>query len=599
MAGWTIRLDGGDAENKALPDKALIGGKGWSIARMAALGLTVPPAFVITTRACSAYQACGDFPDGLSAEIAEGIAWLEETTGRRYGAGPSPLLVSVRSGAAISMPGMMDTVLNMGITVETEMALGAECGDPAFARDTHRRFHELYATIVLKADAGDLSPHGDPADWAAQVERAAGIPIPDDPVDRLHAAVRAVFDSWNSRRAKRYRKHHDIPDDLGTAVTIQAMVFGNLGKTSGTGVLFSRNPISGERIPYGEYLACAQGEDVVSGRFTPQPLDAMQALAPGAHTALLKASDTLEAAGGDVQDIEFTVQDGTLFLLQSRAAKRAPAAAVRFAVDMVDEGLIDRQTALSRVSADQIRSLLAPRLTEETAAAAIVATRGEAACPGIGIGTIVTDTDEAERRAAAGEDIILARATTSPEDLHGMIVARAVVTEQGGATSHAAVVSRALGVPCVVGCGDGAVTALAGETMTVDGSAGAIYEGSLPVEDPDEAALSDLRILTEWADALSPLRVVAPEDLDEDGQSDLLDLNRIDGGEDPDRLPALLNGARLATGGALSTDAGIKAAVHAGLEAVVGRPRLPLLLAAFNAGKPPEDRETVAVSASA
>ncbi len=599
MAGWTIRLDGGDAANKPLPDKALIGGKGLSIARMAALGLTVPPAFVITTRACGAYQACGDFPDGLSAEIAEGIAWLEQTTGRRYGAGPSPLLVSVRSGAAISMPGMMDTVLNMGITSETEAALGAECGDPAFARDTHRRFHELYAAIVLKADAGDLSPDGDPADWAAQVERAAGIPIPGDPVDRLHAAVRAVFDSWNARRAKRYRKHHDIPDDLGTAVTIQAMVFGNLGKTSGTGVLFSRNPISGERTPFGEYLACAQGEDVVSGRFTPQPLDAMRARAPGAYTALLEASDTLETAGGDVQDIEFTVQDGTLFLLQSRAAKRAPAAAVRFAVDMVDEGLIDRQTALSRVSADQIRSLLAPRLSEETASAAIVAARGEAACPGIGIGTVVTDTDEAERRAAAGEDIILARATTSPEDLHGMIVARAVVTEQGGATSHAAVVSRALGVPCVVGCGYGAVTALAAETMTVDGSAGAIYQGALPVEDPDEATLSDLRVLTEWADALSPLRVVAPEALDEDGQGDLLDLNRIDGGEDPGRLPALLNGARVATGGALSTDAGIKAALHAGLKVVVGRPRLPLLLAAFNAGKPPEDRETVAVSASA
>jgi len=599
MAGWTIRLDGGDAANKPLPDKALIGGKGWSIARMAALGLTVPPAFVITTRACGAYQARGDFPDGLSAEIAEGIAWLEQTTGRRYGAGPSPLLVSVRSGAAISMPGMMDTVLNMGITLETETALGAECGDPAFARDTHRRFHEHYATIVLKADAGDLSPDGDPADWAAQVERAAGVPIPDDPVDRLHAAVRAVFDSWNARRARRYRKHHDIPDDLGTAVTIQAMVFGNLGKASGTGVLFSRNPISGERAPFGEYLARAQGEDVVSGRFTPQPLDAMQALTPDAYAALLEASDTLETAGGDVQDIEFTVQGGTLFLLQSRAAKRAPAAAVRFAVDMVDEGLIDRRTALSRVSADQIRSLLAPRLTAETAAAAIVAARGEAACPGIGIGTIVTDTDEAERRAAAGEDIILARVTTSPEDLHGMIVAKAVVTEQGGSTSHAAVVSRALGIPCVVGCGDGAVTALAGQTMTVDGSAGAVYEGVLPVADPDEATLSDLRVLTEWADALSPLRVVAPEALDEDGQGDLLDLNRIDGGEDPGRLSALLNGARVATGGALSTDAGIKAAVHAGLKVVVGHPRLPLLLAAFNAGKPPEDRETVAVSASA
>lgn len=585
---WTLRLGGHN-----LPDRSLIGGKAWSIARMAALDLPVPPAFVITTRACAAYQRTGDLPAGLSAEIAAGIAWLESRTGRTYGRGPSPLLVSVRSGAPVSMPGMMDTVLNMGISGETEAALAAESGDAAFAHDTHRRFFDLYAHIVLRSEVGDFDPSGDSTSWTRRLRDEGGADMPEDPIDRLHAAVRAVFESWNSRRARRYRQHHGIPDDLGTAVTVQAMVFGNLSPSSGTGVMFSRNPISGERKPYGEYLARAQGEDVVSGKFTPRPLDAMLEIVPDAHRELLAASETLERDGRDVQDIEFTVQNGTLYLLQARAAKRAPAAAVRIAVEMVGEGMIDADMALSRVTPDQVRSLLAPRLADGQADKAELVASGEAACPGIGMGLVVTDTDEAERLAAAGTPVVLARATTSPEDLHGMIAAQAVVTEHGGSTSHAAVVSRALGVACIVGCGDGSVTALAGETVTVDGAAGRIYRGRLEAVVPDEAKIAGLREVRTWAEGRSRISVV--ERLAE-GES-AVDLNAIAGGEDPARLAELLAGAEIATGGALATEEGMAAAIAAGIRIVVGSPTLPLLVAAARCGRP-ADRETIAVSAS-
>lgn len=589
MARWTLRLDG-----KELPDRKLIGGKGWSVARMAALGLTVPPAFVITTAACAEYRKGKVFPEGLKDEIAEGISWLERQTGRTYGRGPSPLLVSVRSGAAISMPGMMDTVLNMGITDRTEADLGVECDDPRFARDTHRRFHELYAQIVLKTEAGALADDETAADWAARIEKAAGRALPEDPVERLHDAVRAVFESWDSRRAKRYRKHHDIPDDLGTAVVIQAMVFGNLGDTSGTGVMFSRNPIDGSPEPYGEFLLNAQGEDVVSGKFTPQRLDTMRDTVPEAHDALLAAARRLETENRDVQDIEFTVQKGTLYLLQARTAKRAPEAALRILCDMLDEGTLSEADALDRITPEQVRTLLAPRLAQGAADTARTLARGESASPGIGIGVVVTDSDEAERRAAAGEAVVLARATTSPDDLHGMIAANAVITERGGSTSHAAVVSRALGVPCVTGCGDGSVTALAGREVTIDGSGGLVLEGALPAQEPDESAMEGLVRLTGIAERLCPVRVVLPDD----APPGALDLSAIEGGSEVDRLPELLKGVTAAGGGALADDKGVAAGVHAGLTTIFGRPRLPILLAAIRAGAPAEDREAVAVDAS-
>ncbi|HZZ25900.1 MAG TPA: pyruvate, phosphate dikinase, partial [Roseiarcus sp.] len=447
---WTIGLNGEGA-----PDRELIGGKAWSVARMQALGLNVPSAVVITTQACAAFTAGQATPSGLDDEIAAGVAWLEERTGRRFGAGPRPLLVSVRSGAPVSMPGMMDTVLNLGINDETEAALAEECGDPLFARNTHRRFLDLYAHIVLKVDSPAPGNGGDPAQWRDAIRAATGVEVPHEAQAQLRGAVRAVFESWNSRRARRYRQHHDIPDDLGTAVTIQTMVFGNLDARSGTGVLFSRNPLTGEPGPYGEYLPRAQGEDVVSGKFTPEPLSALAHELPAAHSSLLAAAQTLERAGRDVQDIEFTIERGQLFFLQSRAANLSPHAAARIAVDLVREGLVDEDAALRRITPDQVRILLAPHISPSALHSAHALASGEGASPGVGIGALVRDSDEAERRAQAGEAVILARPTTSPDDLHGMIASRAVVTELGGSTSHAAVVGRALGLPCVVGCGKG------------------------------------------------------------------------------------------------------------------------------------------------
>ena len=570
MSNWTILLDG-----SGLPDRAVIGGKAWSIARMAALGLEVPPAFVISTRACLAYLEHGDFPEGLVDEVEAGIAWLEERAGRSFGAGDKRLLLSVRSGAAVSMPGMMDTVLNLGIDDAGEASLASETGLPDFARDTHRRFLELYSAIVLKAPV-ELAHGGDPAAWRGAVA-AAGGEVPGDVRSQLLGAIRAVFESWNTRRAKRYREHNGIPHDMGTAVTVQAMVFGNLDAQSGTGVLFSRNPLAGEPVPYGEYLPRAQGEDVVSGKFTPLPLDAMRDHARQAHGELLAASDLLERENGDVQDIEFTVQSGKLYLLQSRSAKRAPAAAVRIAVDMVNEGRINPDTALSRVSAEQVATLLLPRLARDAADGAQVLAAGEGACPGVASGILVADADEAERRAAAGEAVILVRATTSPDDVHGMIAAKGVVTEQGGSTSHAAVVSRALGRPCVVGVGVGAV-ARAGEIVTVDGATGKVYLGALPTERPREADDAQLARLIEWARARSTVSVLAPEDAPA-GEGVDVDLLLADGSLES--LGDALAGKASVRGSGLANPEIARAARRAGVTTMITEPVLPALLVAL------------------
>lgn len=563
---WTIHLDGA-----SLPEKSLIGGKAWSIARMLGMGLNVPPAFVVTTEACNAYLAAGAMPEGLEAEIDAGLAWLEMRTGRRFGQGDQRLLLSVRSGAAISMPGMMDTVLNLGIDEEGEAALAAETGQADFARDTHRRFHELYAAIVLKAEAGHLDPEAGVASWRDAIRAASGEDMPESPRDQLLAAIRAVFDSWNTRRAKRYRQHNHIPDDLGTAVTVQAMVFGNLDADSGTGVLFSRNPLTGERLPFGEYLPRAQGEDVVSGKFTPLPLDAMRERVATAHDLLLAASERLEREHKDVQDIEFTVQKGELFLLQARSAKRSPEAAARIAVEMVGEGLIDIDTALARVSAEQASAILLPRLDPATAQAATLLLSGEGACPGIASGIAVTDPDEAERRAEAGEDVILVRETTSPDDIHGMIAARGVVTAQGGATSHAAVVSRALGRPCVVGGGAEAM-ALAGRLVTVDGE-GRVYAGRLAVRLPDEQADPMLAQLIRWAAERSPVAVTA------EFAGDAIDLDHEPDAAEPEGLARLLAGRAAARGRLLATPDAARAAYREGVRTLVTAPVLPPLLA--------------------
>jgi pyruvate,orthophosphate dikinase len=571
MSRWTILLNG-----SSLPDKAIIGGKAWSIARMAALGLDVPPAFVITTDACLAYLDAGSFPEGLIGEIEEGLAWLEQLTERRFSGGDRRLLLSIRSGAAISMPGMMDTVLNLGIDDEGEACLAAETGLPDFARDTHRRFLELYSAIVLKAPI-ELERQASPTEWRAEIASAGGN-LPENGRAQLLGAVQAVFDSWNTRRARRYRDHNNIAHDMGTAVTIQAMVFGNLDENSGTGVLFSRNPLHGDPQPYGEYLPRAQGEDVVSGKYTPLSLAAMHDHVPDAHDALLAASDMLERANGDVQDIEFTVQSGKLYLLQSRSAKRAPAAAVRIAVDMVDEGKIDPATALARVSAEQVATLLLPRLASGAVEGAELIAQGEGACPGAATGILVADSDEAERRAAAGEAVILVRATTSPDDVHGMISARAVVTEQGGATSHAAVVSRALGRPCVVGVGAGAV-ARAGQQVTVDGATGRVYAGALATETPLEADHGHLSRLIDWARELSPIKVLAPHEAGTDDMGIDVDLLLADGS--PEEMEAALAGHAIAHGSGLGNPEIARAARRAGVTQMITEPVLPALLVAL------------------
>jgi pyruvate, orthophosphate dikinase len=575
FGNWTIGLD-----DVRLPSRDLIGGKAWSVARMQALGLNVPSAFVVTTEACKAYLASGELPNGLDEEIDAAIGWLERRAGRGFGKGPHPLLVSVRSGAPVSMPGMMDTVLNLGINDITEMALATECGNPAFARNTHKRFLELYAHIVLRATISDLDQASEPSEWRSLITASSGSAVPTDPREQLRSAVRSVFDSWNSRRARRYRQHHNIPEDLGTAVTVQAMVFGNLDERSGTGVLFSRNPSTGAPVPHGEYMPCAQGEDVVSGKFTPKPLSVLAAEQPKAHDELLAAARGLELAAGDVQDIEFTVERGKLFFLQSRSAKLAPQAAVQIAVDLVREGVIDENAALMRITPDQLRILLSPRISEAALGSVQLLASGEAASPGVGIGTVVDDADEAERRAQLGEAVVLARPTTSPEDLHGMIASRAVVTEKGGSTSHAAVVGRALGLPCVVGCGEGVLESLIGKIVTVDGRSGKIYAGALAIETPDENSHTALSALSEWATRKSPLRIISPSSPE---ASSAVDLSTNDEANDPEKIAAVLanlKGARGVRGGVIASDRGVRAALKAGLKFIVAEPRLPSLLAA-------------------
>lgn len=576
---WIVRL-----ESAELPPRDLIGGKAWSIAHMRSLGLSVPPAFVITTRACVAYLRDGAFPDGLEVEIDSGIRWLESLTGRSFGRGDAPLLVSVRSGAPISMPGMMDTILNLGIDDDTERALAVEWSDTRFARDTHRRFLDLYARVVLKAAEIELAADGDPECWREQILKACGLTPPVDVRGQLREAVKAVFESWNSRRARRYRRHHDIADDLGTAVTVQAMVFGNLDEHSGTGVLFSRNPLTGAPEPFGEFISRAQGEDVVSGKFTPKPLSWLCERLPDAASALMAAAGRLEHANRDVQDIEFTIERDRLYLLQSRAAKLSPRAAIRVAVDLVRDGMIDEATALRRLAPAQVRTLLSPRLAEHASRDAEVLATGEGASPGIGIGAVVTSSDEAERRSSSGEPVVLVRPTTSPEDLHGMIAARAVATEQGGSTSHAAVVCRALGLPCVVGCGTGNLAALAHQTVTVDGQAGRIYRGTLDVVTPSESADEILLTLIGWAKARSPLDVLTFAEAPDIG---VVDLHHVAPAADPAAIGAVLaaacadaNGAR---GGAIATPEGVRAAIAAGLKFIVTEPVLPALLTAAQA----------------
>ena len=549
VADRAVVLDG-----STVPDKETVGNKGRSIAWMLSLGLPVPPALCLPIEECRRFHAAGgEIEDETWSSVLAGVAGLEERSGRTFGGGERPLLVSVRSGAAVSMPGMMDTVLNLGICDEVEASLARLSGEEAFARQTHCRFIHQFGETVFKAHLDEPGPDATPAEVREAVRADTGEEVPTDPHEQLRAVIKTVFGSWSSRRAKTYRKHWGISDDGGTAVIIQAMVFGNLGEDSGTGVLFSRNPLSGDPEPYGEWLPRGQGEDVVSGTHDPEPLSALATSMPAAHEGLLAAAKLLERENGDIQDVEFTVERGELFLLQTRAAKRSPAAAVRAAVDLVGEGAIDRAEALHRVTPEQLDTVLAPRVSEEAAAAAEVVARGTAACPGVASGVAIDDSDAA---CEAEGDVVLTRPTTSPEDVSGMIAARAVVTERGGSTSHAAVVTRALGRPSVVGVGEGATASLLGTELTVDGSAGVVYRGILATEAADPASVPGLETLIEWAREASPVEVV------DDG----------DAGLDPESV---------GTSDDVSTPEGARAAIKAGVAQVQkpsGRHEAALLL---------------------
>ena len=567
---YVVRLDGGSAVNKSS-----VGGKGWSISEMKRLDIPVPPAFVITTEACRHYLEFGSIPEGVDELISRSISWLEQETERTFSGGTSPLLISVRSGAEVSMPGMMDTILNLGMNQQVEEALAIEQGDATFAQDTHRRFLKLYSEIVLKQSI-DWSDEDDPAVLRNCIEEN-GVTIPESGYDQLNGAVEAVFSSWNSRRAKRYRKAKGIPDNLGTAVTIQAMVFGNLDEQSGTGVLFSRNPISGEREPYGEYMACTQGEDVVAGSITPEPIAVLAESNPQAYKSLLASAEMLEAKNKEVQDIEFTVERGKLFLLQTRNAKRAPLAALHFAVDFVKEGVLEKTDALSRISVEQLRSLTAPVVASSALGNAEILLTGEGACPGVGQGILVASSSVAEDRYAKGEDVILGSAITSPEDIHGMIISKALVTESGGSTSHAAVVGRSLGIPTVVKCGEGKVVELKDEEVTVDGSNGIVYRGLLPLNYPETESLY-LTELSSWLDELCPIDVFS---LSDSIHNEVLDLDVVDGGDEAEMLPVLLQGATHARGSILDSTAGIAAAVKSNIKGIVVPHPLSARLAAI------------------
>jgi pyruvate,orthophosphate dikinase len=527
--------------------RELLGGKGIGLAEMTHLGVPVPAGFTVTTDACRAYMdACGDVPDGLDSEIEEHIASLEERAGKRFGGGQNPLLISVRSGAAVSMPGMMDTILNLGLNDVAVEGLAASTGNERFALDSYRRLIQMYGEVVdevpghrfeqalsdLKAKRGveqDVDLIADDLRELVETykqiyEEQTGDPFPQDAAEQLRRAYRAVFDSWNSPRAQVYRRTYDIPDDMGTAVNIVQMVFGNRGESSGTGVCFTRDPATGERCLYGEFLSNAQGEDVVAGIRTPEPIERMRERMPEAFAELVETLDRLESHYRDMQDIEFTVEEGKLYLLQTRTGRRTAAAALRAAAEMVDETLITREEAVARIDPAQLDQLLHPMI--DPTAAVEVATRGLNASPGAASGAIVLDADTAEERGKAGEDVILVRWETTPDDIHGLIQARGVLTAHGGMTSHAAVVARGMGKPCVAGCEGlsidykagtvkiGESELRAGDVITIDGGTGAVIVGSVPLVPP--AIDENFGTILGWADDIRRLRVRANADTPED-----------------------------------------------------------------------------------
>ena len=551
MTKWVYSFGGTGAEGGA-GDVERLGGKGANLAEMCTLGLPVPPGFTIITEACNAYLSAGrQMPGALRGQVEKGLAAIEAMTGRGFGDTTRPLLISVRSGARASMPGMMDTVLNLGLNDRTVEALALDSGDRRFAFDSYRRFIQMYGDVVMGIDheifaeiledekarfGHDQETDFSAAEWhhaidlyKAAIEEATGAPFPQDPQVQLWGAVGAVFASWMSPRAKTYRMLHGIPETIGTAVNVQTMVFGNLGNSSATGVAFTRNPSTGVRELYGEFLVNAQGEDVVAGIRTPQTITeaariasgsekpSLEKVMPDAFEALSAICDRLEAHYCDMQDIEFTIERGTLWMLQTRTGKRTARAAMRIAVDMAEERLITRQEAVSRIDPATLDQLLHP--TIDPSARRDVIGAGLPASPGAATGEIVFTSEDAVTARKEGRAVILVRTETSPEDIHGMHAAEGILTTRGGMTSHAAVVARGMGRPCVSGAGEihideaaGTFTARgrtfsAGDVVTIDGSKGEVLDGAVPMIEPE--LTGDFQTLMGWADGVRRLKVRA------------------------------------------------------------------------------------------
>ncbi len=548
---WVYRFGDGAADGTA-DMRELLGGKGANLAEMCNLGLPVPPGFTITTDVCNFYDRNGrTYPDGLDREVTGALEAVGEQVGARFGDPAHPLLVSVRSGAPASMPGMMDTVLNLGLNDETVEGLARKAGDRRFAFDSYRRFIQMYSDVVLGVDHGlfeealetykerngfTLDTELGAEDWQTVIESYKAIvaeeqdqPFPQDVHEQLWGAIGAVFGSWQNPRAVTYRTLHDIPDHWGTAVNVQAMVFGNMGDTSATGVAFTRNPSTGEKELYGEFLVNAQGEDVVAGIRTPQSITeaariesksempSLEAVMPGPFKELTAIYERLEAHYRDMQDLEFTIQEGKLWMLQTRSGKRTTRAALKIAVDMVEEGLISKEVALGRIKPSSLDQLLHPTLDPE-ADREVLAT-GLPASPGAASGEIVFDSDEAEHLRSLGRKVLLVRVETSPEDIHGMHAAEGILTTRGGMTSHAAVVARGMGKPCVSGAGGVRVdyakeelvaagtTLKKGDIVTIDGSTGQVMKGEVPTIKPELSG--DFAKLMGWADEVRRLKVRA------------------------------------------------------------------------------------------
>jgi pyruvate,orthophosphate dikinase len=549
MTKWVYTFGDGAAEGRA-GDRNLLGGKGANLAEMSSLGLPVPPGFTITTEACNWYYAnANTYPAELRSQVEAALDHVGKLTGRRFGDPQKMLLVSVRSGARASMPGMMDTVLNLGLNDETVVALAADSGDERFAYDSYRRFIQMYSDVVLgvdhevfeeiledrKASLGheldtDLTAdewQGVIALYKDRIEEDLGKPFPQDPHEQLWGAIGAVFSSWMNARAITYRRLHDIPESWGTAVNVQAMVFGNMGPTSATGVAFTRNPSTGEKALYGEFLVNAQGEDVVAGIRTPQNITeaariaagsdkpSLQKLMPEAYEAFVDISSRLERHYRDMQDLEFTIERGKLWMLQTRSGKRTAKAALKIAVDMANEGLISREEAVARIDPASLDQLLHP--TIDPKAERDVLGVGLPASPGAATGEIVFSSDEAEEARAQGRKVILVRIETSPEDIHGMHAAEGILTTRGGMTSHAAVVARGMGKPCVSGAGGlrvdyrtgtlmaMGVTLRKGDVITIDGGTGQVLKGAVPMLQPELSG--DFAAIMEWADSARRMKV--------------------------------------------------------------------------------------------